>query len=173
MNKKTAYLTKAALIAAVYTVLTYAAAALNLAYGEVQFRFSEALTVLPLFCPAAIPGLTVGCLLSNLLSTINPVDMVVGTLATLLAALTARALRNVAIKGYPLLSMLMPVLFNGVFVGAEIAWFSGGNTPALFLKAFIPAALSVSAGEAVVVLVPGTLLFYLIKKNGKLHQLLK
>ncbi len=91
MNSKTAYLTKAALIAAVYAALTYAAAAAGLAYGEVQFRFSEALTVLPLFCPAAIPGLTVGCLVSNITSTINPVDMVVGTLATLCAALCTRA----------------------------------------------------------------------------------
>ncbi len=170
MNKKTAYVTKAALIAAVYAVLTYAAAALGLAYGEIQFRFSEALTILPVFCPAAIPGLTVGCVVSNVLSTVNPVDMVVGSLATLLAAITTRALRKVTVKGYPLLSMLMPVLFNGVFVGAEIAWFSGNN---VFWQAFAPASLSVAAGEAAVVLVLGTLLFLLIKKNKKLQDLLK
>ena len=170
MNNKTAYVTKAALIAAVYAVLTYAAAAFGLAYGEVQFRFSEALTILPLFCPAAIPGLTVGCVVSNVLSTVNPVDMVVGSLATLLAALTTRALRKVTVKGYPLLSMLMPVLFNGVFVGAEIAWFSGKN---VFWQAFVPASLSVAAGEAAVVFVLGTLLFVLIKKDKKLQDLLK
>ena len=169
MNKKTAYLTKAALIAAIYTVLTYAAAALNLAYGEVQFRFSEALTVLPLFCPAAIPGLTVGCVLSNLLSTVNPIDMVVGSLATLLAAITTRALREVTVKGYPLLSLLMPVLFNGVFVGAEIAYFSGGN---VFWQAFVPASLSVAAGEAAVVFILGTALFFLIKKDKRLGDIL-
>ncbi len=169
MNKRTLYLTKAATIAAIYTVLTYAAAALNLAYGEVQFRFSEALTILPIFCPAAIPGLTVGCLLSNILSTVNPLDMVIGTLATLLAALCTRALRGVTIKGYPLLSMLMPVLFNGVLVGAEIAWFAGENT---FWQAFVPASLSVAAGEAAVVLVLGTLLFVLIKKNSKLQSII-
>ena len=168
MNKKTLYLTKAAMIAAIYTVLTYAAAALNLAYGEIQFRFSEALTILPIFCPAAIPGLTVGCLISNILSTVNPLDMVIGTLATLLAALCTRALRNVTIKGYPLLSMLMPVLFNGVFVGAEIAWFAGENT---FWQAFVPASLSVAAGEAAVVLALGTLLFLLIKKDKKLQSI--
>ena len=173
MNKRTAYLTKAAFIAAVYTVLTYLAAMLNLAYGEVQFRFSEALTVLPVFCPAAIPGLTVGCLLSNLLSTINPVDMVIGTLATLLAALCTRALRKVTIKGYPLLSMLMPVVFNGLFVGAEIAYFSGGSKPDLFMKAFVPASLSVAAGEAAVVLALGTVLFFVILKNEKPKNLLK
>ncbi len=170
MKAKTAYLTKAALIAAVYAALTYAAAAFGLAYGEVQFRFSEALTVLPLFCPAAVPGLTVGCLLSNVISTVNPADMVIGTLATLFAALTTRALRNVTIKGYPFLSMLMPVLFNGLFVGAEIAYFSGTN---VFWQAFWPAAGSVAAGEAAVVFVLGTLLFLLIKKDGRLQSLLK
>ena len=170
MNRKTAYLTKAALIAAVYAVLTYAAAAFGLAYGEVQFRFSEALTILPLFCPAAIPGLTLGCLVSNVISTINPVDMVVGTLATLFAALTTRALRNVTVGKYPLFSMLMPVLFNGVFVGAEIAYFSGKN---VFWQAFVPASLSVAAGEAAVVLILGTLLWLGIRKDRKLQGLLK
>ena len=170
MNQKTAYLTKAALIAAVYAVLTYAAAALGLAYGEVQFRFSEALTVLPLFCPAAVPGLTIGCLVSNITSTVNPVDMIVGTLATLFAALTTRALRNVTVGKYPLLSMLMPVLFNGLFVGAEIAYFSGRN---VFWQSFGPAALSVAAGEAAVVLVLGTLLWLVIRKDKRLQGILK
>ena len=170
MNTKTAYLTKAALIAAVYAVLTYAAAALGLAYGEVQFRFSEALTVLPIFCPAAVPGLTVGCLVSNITSTINPVDMIVGTLATLFAALTTRALRNVKIAKYPLLSMLAPVLFNGLFVGAEIAYFAGEG---VFWQAFAPASLSVAAGEAAVVLVLGTLLWLVINRDRKLQGLLK
>ena len=170
MNTKTAYLTKAALIAAVYAVLTYAAAALGLAYGEVQFRFSEALTVLPIFCPAAVPGLTLGCLVSNITSTVNPVDMIVGTLATLFAALTTRALRNVKIAKYPLLSMLAPVLFNGLFVGAEIAYFAGDN---VFWQAFAPASLSVAAGEAAVVFVLGTLLWLVINKDRKLQGLLK
>lgn len=170
MNSKTLYVTKAAVIAAVYTVLTYAAAALNLAYGEVQFRFSEALTILPLFCPASIPGLTVGCLLSNIMSTVNPIDMVVGTLATLLAAVFTRMLRKATIKKYPLLSMLMPILFNGVFIGAEIAYFAGDG---VFLQAFGPAALSVAAGEAAVVLILGTILWVVIEKNEKLKDLLK
>ena len=170
MNTKTLYVTKAALIAALYAVLTYACAALGLAYGEVQFRFSEALTVLPLFCPAAIPGLTIGCLLSNILSTINPIDMVVGTLATLLAAIFTRMLRNVTIKQYPLLSFLMPILFNGVFVGAEIAYFAGEG---VFMQAFVPASLSVAAGEAAVVLILGTILWAVIRKNKKLQDLLK
>ena len=170
MNTKTLYVTKAALIAALYAVLTYACAALGLAYGEVQFRFSEALTILPLFCPAAIPGLTIGCLLSNILSTINPIDMVVGTLATLLAAIFTRMLRNVTVKQYPLLSLLMPILFNGVFVGAEIAYFAGDG---VFMQAFVPASLSVAAGEAAVVLILGTVLWAVIRKHEKLQDILK
>ncbi len=168
MNKKTAYVTKAAVIAAVYTALTYAAAMVGLAYGQVQFRFSEALTILPLFTPAAIPGLTVGCVLGNLLSPeIGGMDIVFGSLATLLAALCTRALRGVTIKGYPLLSMLAPVLFNGVIVGAEIAWVTAKN---VFWQAYGPIALSVAAGEAAVVFILGTALFYVIKKDRNLQR---
>ena len=91
-SKNVQYLTLGAMIAAAYTVLTLLAAALNLAYGEVQFRFSEALTILPVFTPAAIPGLALGCLLSNLWSGFGVADMVFGTLATLLAAIATRML---------------------------------------------------------------------------------
>lgn len=83
-ENKVRFLALSAVIAALYAVLTYAAAAVNLAYGPFQFRFSEALTVLPAFTPAAIPGLAVGCLLSNLASPLGIVDWVFGTLATLL-----------------------------------------------------------------------------------------
>ena len=65
-SKKVRFLALGAVIAALYAVLTYVAAAVNLAYGPVQFRFSEALTVLPVFTPAAIPGLTLGCVIANL-----------------------------------------------------------------------------------------------------------
>ena len=81
------FLVEAAVIAALYTVLTYLAVAMNLAYGPIQFRFSEALTILPVFTPAAIPGLALGCFLSNLASPLGIVDWVFGTLATLLAAM--------------------------------------------------------------------------------------
>ena len=68
VTKKTAYITQAALIAAIYTVLTMIAAGFDLASGAIQVRFSEALTIMPFFTPAAIPGLTLGCLLSNILT---------------------------------------------------------------------------------------------------------
>ena len=120
-SQKTIYMTQAAVIAALYAILTYLAAAVNLAYGPVQFRFSEALTILPIFTPAAIPGLAIGCFISNLASPLGIVDWIFGTSATLLAAVFTRMLRKIEIKGIPVLSPLMPVIFNTVIVGLEIA----------------------------------------------------
>ena len=94
MSKKTAYITQAALIAALYTVLTMIAAGFDLASGAIQVRFSEALTIMPFFTPAAIPGLTLGCLLSNILTGCALPDIIFGTLATLLGALGSYALRK-------------------------------------------------------------------------------
>lgn len=168
MKKKTEYLVKAAVIAAMYAVLTYAVA--PIAYGPVQFRISEALTILPVFCPASIPGLTVGCVLANILSTVDPIDMVLGPIATLLACLVTYAARGVRIKGYPLLSFLAPVISNGLIVGAEIAWFT---TDDVFWHAYLVNGASVAFGEIVVIFVLGTVLFFAIEKNAKLKALLR
>ena len=92
--KKTVYLTQAALIAAIYTVLTMIAAGFDLASGAIQVRFSEALTIMPFFSPAAIPGLTIGCLLSNILTGCALPDVIFGTLATFLGAIGSYALRK-------------------------------------------------------------------------------
>ena len=124
MNKKTSkvrFLALSAVIAALYAVLTYAAAAMNLAFGAVQFRFSEALTVLPAFTPAAIPGLAVGCLISNLASPLGVVDWVFGTLATLLAGIFSYLVRNIRWEEIPVLAPLPPVIFNALIVGFEVA----------------------------------------------------
>ena len=94
ISKNTAYMTQAALIAALYTVLTIIAAGFDLASGAIQVRFSEALTIMPFFTPAAIPGLTLGCLLSNILTGCALPDIIFGTLATLLGALGSYALRS-------------------------------------------------------------------------------
>ena len=85
-NKKVLFLTQAAVIAAIYVVLTIFISAFNLASGAIQVRISEALTILPFFTPAAIPGLAIGCLLSNLLTGAAGYDVVFGSLATLLGA---------------------------------------------------------------------------------------
>lgn len=162
------FLAEAAVIAALYTVLTYAAVAMNLAYGAVQFRFSEALTILPVFTPAAIPGLAVGCFLSNLASPLGIVDWFFGTLATLLAAFFSYALRNIQIRGLPVISSLPPVLTNTVIVGFELAClsdigFSFGN---FSWAAYAASAVSVGAGELAVCVVLGLPLCALLKKAG-------
>lgn len=127
-SKKVRFLALGAVIAALYAVLTYVAAAVNLAYGPVQFRFSEALTVLPVFTPAAIPGLTLGCVIANLGSPLGVVDWVFGPLATLLAALATYLVRDVKVKGLPILAPLPPVITNVVIVGFELACLSDAGT---------------------------------------------
>lgn len=154
------------IIAALYAGLTFMSNFFGIAYGPVQFRFSEALTVLPVFTPAAIPGLCVGCFLSNIAS-FNPIDMVFGTVGTLCAAFLSYYLRNVKFFKLPVLSAISPVIINSVVVGAEIAVFlAPGNTSSL-LTAFTVSALWVAIGEAVTCVGLGLLLYTVISKNEK------
>ena len=92
VSEKTFYITHAAVIAALYTALTMVAAGFDLASGAIQVRFSEALTIMPFFTPAAIPGLTIGCLLSNILTGCALPDVIFGSLATFLGAIGTYAL---------------------------------------------------------------------------------
>lgn len=155
----TKYLTRAAVIAALYVVLTYLAGLMNLAYGPVQFRFSEALTVLPFLFPEAIPGLFVGCIVSNLISPYGALDLVVGSLATLLAALwTAKC-------GRRWFAPMPPVIANALLVGAMIAWYEAGFG-AGFPAAFAYNALTVGLGELVVCYVLGLPLLTVLEKRG-------
>ncbi|MBE6680251.1 MAG: QueT transporter family protein [Ruminococcaceae bacterium] len=94
MNKRVKYISYAALIAALYMLLTYIAAAMGLSSGAVQIRFSEALCVLPYFTAAAVPGVTIGCLLANIITGCALWDIVFGTVATLIGAVLARLLRK-------------------------------------------------------------------------------
>lgn len=130
-NKKVLFIVQAAVIAAIYVVLTYFISAFNLASGAIQVRISEALCVLPFFTPAAIPGLFLGCLLSNLLTGCIIWDVIFGSLATLLGALgtwflsgTARRERSAASHGesvasygrYKWLAPLPPIAANTLIV---------------------------------------------------------
>lgn len=169
-GKSVQFLTQGAMIAAIYTVLTLLAAAVNLAYGPVQFRFSEALTILPIFTPAAIPGLAVGCLISNIFSGYGVADMVFGTSATLLAALVTRLLRNVRFRNIPWLAPLPPVLFNAVIVGLEIVVLSPEGFNWI---GFLSAALSVGAGELVICYVLGLPLAVALEKSGASEKVFK
>ena len=129
-KKQTLFLVYSALIAALYASLTL----INpLSFGQLQFRVSEVLTVLAALHPAAIVGLTVGCLISNLASFL-PLDIIFGTLATLLASIFAWLLRKITFKGIPVLSCFMPVVFNGVIIGAELTLtLNGGFSWLLFI----------------------------------------
>lgn len=162
MKHSTKAVVRGALIAAVYAALTYIAVAVGLAYGPVQFRFSEALTILPVFTPAAVPGLTVGCLLSNLASP-YPLDILCGTAATLLAAVCTRLLRKVRAFGLPVLAPLPPVVFNALIIGAEIAFTADAGFSA---AAFAAAALQVGLGELAVCYALGLPLYLAIEKSG-------
>ena len=149
--KDTKTLARGAIIAALYAVLTLLLQPLS--YGEVQIRFSEALTLLPILMPEAVPALAVGCLLSNVLGGCMIVDIVFGTLATLLAALCTRRLRE---RFW--LAALMPVLFNGVIVGAVVHYC---YAPMIALPLCM---LSVAAGEAVACLVVGPVLLRVLRR---------
>lgn len=175
MRKKVRDLVLGAVIAAMYAVLTYVAAAMNLAYGPVQFRFSEAMCVLAVFTPAAIPGLAVGCLLSNLASPLGLVDWICGPLATLLAAGCTYWVREIRWKRVRILAPLPPVIFNALIVGFEVAClsdagvFSFGNAS---WGGFLAGALSVGIGELVVCYALGLPLLAAIERaklDEKLH----
>lgn len=169
MNQKTLFVVKSAIIAALYAALTAVSSMFGLAYGSIQFRVSEALCVLSAFTPAAIPGLTIGCLLSNLSSPWGIVDIVIGTAATLIAATLGYFARKVQFKGIPVLSLLFPCIFNGILVGAEIAYLA----PEGFQwKAFLIAGLEVAIGEFAVCFTLGVMLGKAIQKS-KLKDLLK
>lgn len=118
MNKKILFITHAALIAALYVVLTLLANLLGLANFAIQVRFSEALTILPFFTPAAIPGLFAGCVISNLLTGCVPLDVLFGSLATLLGALGTYVLRRFTKWLVP----LCPIVANTLIVPFVLAY---------------------------------------------------
>ena len=127
MKKNVTYLTQAAIIAALYVVLTFFANSLGLANYAVQVRFSESLCILPYFTPAAIPGLFIGCLLSNILTGCALLDIIFGSIATLIGAIATHLLRK-----NKWLAPVGPVLSNALIVpvvlfyayGIQPIWFS-------------------------------------------------
>ena len=167
MNKKrTMFIVESAVIAALYAGLTYAASMLNLAYGSIQFRFSEALTILACLTPSAIPGLTIGCFLGNITSPYGLIDIICGTIATLLAAILSYATRKVTIKKLPLLSPIFPVLTNAVIVGIEITLFMPEGFK---MYAFLINAMQIAIGQLVMCYGLGLPLYNVVKKT-KLYK---
>ena len=144
-------LARGAIIAAAYAALTLLLAPIS--YGEMQVRVSEAFTLLPVLMPEAIPALAVGCLLANILGGCTIFDIVFGTLATLLAAICTRRLRE-----HTLPAAAMPVLFNGVIVGAVV---HVAYAPMIALPLCM---LSVAAGEAIACFALGLLLLRALER---------
>ena len=158
MRQRTRKIAHAAIIAALYVVLTHAQNILvpNSTSFAIQFRVSEALCVLAFFTPAAIPGLTIGALIFNLsFAGALPLDFLAGSLASGLAAAGMWLTRKYTVKGYPLPGMFMPALFNALLVGWELTVYIGGG--------FLLNALYVAIGEAAVLLTLGTALYYAMK----------
>ena len=159
MKNRSRYLAHAAIIAALYAVLTHMQNILltGSATWAIQFRLSEALCVLAFFTPAAIPGLTIGCLLFNLTyAAALPLDWVLGSLATFCAAWAMYRLRR-----QPLVGLLMPAISNALLVGWELTVYIGG--------AFWLNALYVAIGEAAVLFSLGALLHRAMEKRN-LHS---
>ena len=160
MHNKSRFTAHAALIAALYVALTHLQNILlpGSATWAIQFRASEALCILAFFSPAAVAGLSVGCFLFNLsYAGALPLDIIVGTLATLLSTGTMWLTRKVTLKGYPLLGLLMPAVCNALLVGWELSVYIGGG--------FVMNAVYVAIGEAAVLLSLGTALYYAMKSR--------
>ena len=161
MQKGIHGLTRAGLIAALYVVLTLVIQPIG--YGTVQFRVAEMLTILPVYMPEAIPGLAIGCVVSNLvgLSTgANPAggwDLLIGTAATAVAAVMTYALRNVRIKNLPILATLPPGLVNAAAIGAELTGVYGGVP-------WYVHVIGVAVGQFAACVVCGTLLSAALNK---------
>jgi uncharacterized membrane protein len=148
MKKRTLFLVQSAIIASLYSAATILP--FSLSFEAVQFRFAEALTILPFFTPAAIPGLTIGCIIANMWSRFGIVDIVFGSIATLLAALATYYFKR--LKFGKFIAPLPPILFNAVIVGALIAYASTGNpfNIDIFRTMFIFNFLTVGFGELVI-----------------------
>lgn len=160
MKKSTLYLTRAALIAALYVALTYVSAIFGLSSGVIQFRISEALCVLPIFFPEAIAGLTVGCFLANLLTGAAPWDLIFGAIATLIGAIGARVLRRLPKKLLPL-ATLPTIVSNALIIPPVLIYAYNVNDAFLFL------VMTVGIGELVCAGFLGSALCYTLRKYIK------
>ena len=160
-NKNVTFMVQAAIIAALYVVLTFVANALGLASHTIQVRFSEALCILPFFTPAAIPGLWIGCLIANLATGAVIWDIIFGSIATLLGAIGTYLLRR-----HKFLCTLPPVIANMIIVPFILV--SGYGIPRVYLKnvdvTIIFNAMTVGIGEVISVCVLGSILLNVLNK---------
>jgi uncharacterized membrane protein len=162
-NTKVLFITQAAVIAALYVILTLIANAFGLANYAVQVRFSEALTILPYFTPAAIPGLFVGCILANILTGCMVLDTVFGSLATLVGAILTYLIGRY-MKQYPVakwLAPIPPIVANMIVVPQVLMRVYEFPGTLLYFT------LTVGAGEVISCFVFGMILFFILNPRRK------
>ena len=173
-HKSVLFITQAAAIAALYATLTILQNILlpGSASTAIQFRVSEVLTILAIYTPAAIPGLTLGCVVANISSiqALGFYDLVFGSLASLIAACAMYALRNERICKIPFFSLLMPALANGVIVGFEIDFFFVNQFSFNLVDFLIQGGL-VALGELAVLMILGLPLSILFEKQNLAKKL--
>ena len=150
-NKNVTLIAQAAMIAAIYVALVYVFAPIS--FGPIQFRIAEALTILPVFTPAAIPGLFVGCLLGNILGGAVVLDTVFGSLATLIGAFFTWKLR----RAHPLLAPVPPILANTIIIPFVLRYAYGIPDAIPYL------ILTVCLGEVIACGVLGLILYYALR----------
>jgi uncharacterized membrane protein len=168
-NQKVLFMTQAAMIAAIYVVLTYVANFLGLASGAIQIRFSEALTVLPFFIPAAIPGLAIGCLLANILTGCPWPDIVFGSLATLIGAVftyligkkaaAAKQSGHLKARHFKWLAPLPPIAANAIIIPFVLLYAYGLQPLWLFF-------ITVTAGQVISCGILGMGLLIMLEKRN-------
>ena len=155
-KKKTLWMCYAAIIAAMYVVLTYVAKLFGLDSGMIQVRFSEMLCILPMFTSAAVPGLAIGCLLANILGGAVILDVVFGPVATLIGAFGTYLLRK-----RKWIAPLPPVLANALIVPFVLAYGYGMSEAIPFMM------LTVGIGEIISIYVIGMVFYFALEKRAK------
>ena len=154
-SQKSSFMTQAAMIAAIYVVLTYIFAPFS--FGDIQVRIAEALTILPVFTPAAIPGLFIGCLIGNILGGAILPDIIFGSLATLTGAVFTYLLRRKS----QFLCILPPIISNMIIVPLILKFAYGMNLPIAFLM------MTIGIGEVISCGILGLILYYALRKYRK------
>ncbi len=160
-TSKSKFIAQSAMIAAAYVALTMISAAFGLSSGAIQIRISEALCVLPIFTAAAIPGVTIGCFIANILCGSTLYDIIFGTLATLIAVLITYFIKK------PILSSIPTIVSNAIIIPIVLIMSGVGD-----ITMFPYFALTVGLGEVISCGILGTALAVYIKKHEKISKLL-
>lgn len=168
-KKRISLIVYSGVIAALYVVLTLPMA--QFAFGPIQFRLAEVLTVLPAFAAGYIPGVSLGCFIANLLNPNNlgPVDIIFGTLATVIAGIFTRIIG----KKNKILGIIPPIISNGLIVGGYLPFLLVDEGSSVTAQAVIISMVEVAASEAVLLIIIGIPFILLIEKNSRLKSLVE